>query len=280
MISLSTVGQTGPLRDVRTLGFSLAGLSGILDLVGYEGERAMGSMIPYPDPVAGALGAFAVLAALRYRNRTGKGQYIDLSQTQAIATMLGYPIMDYIMNRRKADRMGNKHRWAAPHGCYRCKGEDKWVSIATTTEAEWHGLCRAMGEPEWSKHDRFKDMHSRKLNEHEMDRHIEAWTAKLDHYDIMFRLQREGVPCAATLNPIDLENDPHLRSRGQWERIRYPLTGEEEVIPGVHWHLGRSLGGVYRPAPCLGGDNSYIFCGLLGLSQEEIKALEERRVIY
>jgi benzylsuccinate CoA-transferase BbsF subunit len=280
MISLSAAGQAGPLRDVRTLGFSLAALSGILDLVGYKDEGAMGSMIPYPDPVAGALGAFAVLAAVRYRNRTGKGQYIDLSQWQTIATVLGYPMMDYMINGRSASRMGNKHRMLAPHGCYRCKGEDKWVSIVTTREEEWQGLCRAMGDPEWSKQERFKDMYSRKMNETELDRRIEEWTLKFDHYEVMFHLQREGVPCAATLDPTELENDAHLCARGQWTRMRYPVTGEEELIPGIHWHFSRSAGSIRRPAPCLGGDNEYVFGELLGLSKEEIKALERQQVIY
>ena len=280
MISISTAGQTGPLRDVRTLGFSLAGLAGIQGLVGYKDEGAMGSMIPYPDPVAGTLGAFAVLAALRYRNRTGTGQYIDLSQMQTISTMLGYPMMDYIMNRRKARRMGNKHRWAAPHNCYRCKGEDKWVSIAVTSEDEWHALCRAMGGPEWSKDQKFKDMHNRKLNEDELDRHIEEWTSGLEHYDAMFRLQREGVAATATLDAGEMEQDPHFRSRGQFERTKYPPTGEEEIMPGIHWRLGRSPGGIYRPAPRLGGDHDYVFGELLGMTRDEVKALEESGAIH
>lgn len=280
MISLSAAGQTGPLRDVRTLGFSLAALSGILDLVGYKGERAMGSMIPYPDPVAGALGAFAVLAAIHFRNRTGRGQYIDLSQWQSIAAILGYPIMDYIINGRNATRMGNKHRTLAPHRCYRCKGEDRWVSISVTNEEEWRGLCRAMGEPEWSRQEKFRDMRSRKAHEEELDRYIEEWTTVLDHYEVMFRLQQEGVPCAATLDPVELENDAHLRSRGQWTRIRYPFTNDEEVIPGIHWHLGRTPGAIYRHAPRLGGDNRYVFQDLLGLHEGEIQALEQQRVVY
>lgn len=280
MISLAATGQTGPLRDVRTLGFSLAGLSGLQGLVGYRDEGAMGSMIPYPDPVAGALGAFAVLAALRYRNRTGNGQYIDLSQIQAIASILGYPMMDYILNGRSPRRMGNGHRRAAPHGCYRCKGNDSWVSIAVTTEEEWRALCRAMGQPEWSNDPKFRDMHHRKLHENELDRNIEAWTSGLDHYDVMFRLQRKGVAAAATLDPAELEYDPHLRSRGLFERAKYPVTGEEEVIPGIHWKLGRSTGGIYRPAPRLGEDNDYVFRELLCMSKSETAALEEQEVIY
>jgi benzylsuccinate CoA-transferase BbsF subunit len=280
MIALSATGQTGPLRDAVTYGFSLAGLAGILSLVGYENEGAMGSMIPYPDPVAAGWGAFAVLAAIRYRNRSGKGQYIDLSQTQCIAAMLGYPIMDYFMNRRDAGRMGNRHHHMAPHNCYRCKGSDKWVSIAVNSEEEWRALCRAMGNPEWSKYPTFKDMRSRKLNEDDLDRHIEAWTSGLDHYDVMFRLQRQGVAATATLGALELEQDPHFRSRGLYERVKYPATGEEEVMPGIHWKLGRSTGGIYRPAPRLGGDNDYVFGQLLHMSKSEISALEEKEVIY
>ncbi len=280
MISLSAAGQTGPLRNTMTYGPSLGGLAGIEALVGYYNEGSHGTQMAYCDPVAGAFGAFAVLAALRCRARTGKGQYIDLAQMQAVATMLGYPLMEYIMNKRNLPCLGNRHRWAAPHGCYRCRGDDSWISIAVTSEEEWQGLCRAMGDPEWTRDERFKDTHARKLNEDELDRHVEEWTSGLEHYDAMFRLQRAGVAGVATLNSLEIMSDPHMVSRGDWVQTKYTPTGDDELIPGVHWKLSRSVGGYYRHAPLLGGDRDYVLGELLGLGQNKIAALEEKGAIY
>jgi benzylsuccinate CoA-transferase BbsF subunit len=234
----------------------------------------------YCDPVAGAFGAFALLAALRCRARTGQGQYIDLAQMQAAASTLGYPLMEYIMNKRNLPCTGNRHRWAAPHGCYRCQGNDSWISIAVTTEEEWQALCAAMGNPAWSSDERFQDMQSRKRNEDELDGHIEEWTSKQEHYDAMFRLQEAGVSGIATLNSLEAMNDAHMVSRGNWVQTNYTPTGDDELIPGVHWKLSRSTGGFYRHAPLLGGDRDYVLGELLGIGRSEMAALEERGVFY
>ncbi|MFC2059252.1 CaiB/BaiF CoA transferase family protein [Chloroflexota bacterium] len=277
MLSVTAAGQWGPLRDIVTYGTALGGLTGMETLVGYKDDRPLGSQRDQLDPLGAVFGAFILLAALRYRNRTGKGQHIDLSQWEAGVTTMGYSMMDWILNKRNAGRIGNKHRWSAPHGCYRCQGDDKWVSIAVTNEREWQGLCQALGNPKWAQDKRFKDMHNRKQNEDELDHCIEECTSKLDQYDVMYRLQRNGVAAAPSLDTIDIANGPHYKARDVWAR---PITDENQIIAGVQWKLSRSTGGIYRAAPPLGRDRDYVFCELLGMTRAEIAMLDQQGIFY
>ncbi|MFC1926295.1 CaiB/BaiF CoA transferase family protein [Chloroflexota bacterium] len=281
MISLSAAGQWGALRDIMTYGPSLGGLAGVETLVGYEDNMPLGSHRDATDPMAAVFAGFAVMAALRYKNRTGKGQHIDMSQWEAGATTIGYPLMDWIMNKRNPRLMGDKHPWAAPHGCYRCLGDDKWVSISVTKEEEWNGLCRAAGNPEWAQDERFGDMRSRKLNEKELDSLIEGWTTGLAPYDAMFCLQAQGVPSAATLNTMETPKDPHFISRHLWTTVLpdNKLEVDDAIMENPYWKLSRTPGAPYRPAPTLGRDQNYVLGELLGMHQDEIAELNKKGVL-
>jgi crotonobetainyl-CoA:carnitine CoA-transferase CaiB-like acyl-CoA transferase len=128
MLSMPGFGTTGPLRNYVTFGPNVEMVSGMPTISGYrDGEPMMTGYMA--DPAAGLMGAVAVMTALQYRRRTGKGQHIDLSQMEAITTFMGGAIMDYVMNERFQPRRGNRHPSLAPHGVYRCKGEDEWVTI-------------------------------------------------------------------------------------------------------------------------------------------------------
>ncbi|MFC2058609.1 CaiB/BaiF CoA transferase family protein [Chloroflexota bacterium] len=282
MISLSAAGQWGPLRDIMTYGPSLGGLAGLESVVGYDDNVPIGSHRDATDPLAAVLAAYAVLVAIRHRNRTGKGQYIDLSQWEASTCTQAYILMDWIMNKRNSKLIGNKHYQFAPCGCYRCRGEDKWVAIAVATQEHWLGFCRTLGDPEWTRDERFKDMRGRKLNEKELDRWIESWTSELEQYDVMTRLQMNGVPSAATLDTLQALRDPHFNSRELWTvpAAGNKLADEEGVIESPYWRLSRTQGGVYRAAPTLGRDQEYVLAELMGMSQAEITDLGKRGILY
>ena len=148
MVSLSGYGQTGPWRDFTAYGMGLEPASGISSLTGYRDGPPLRTGISFTDPYSGVVGAGAVLSALHYRRRTGKGQYIDLSEHESAVPVTGFALMDYALNGRMEPRMGNRSHWYAPQGCYRCKGEDNWIAITVRDDAEWECLlprCRSSG---------------------------------------------------------------------------------------------------------------------------------------
>ena len=280
MLSMSSVGQYGPLRDISTYASSLSSLAGMEGLVGYYGERVLGMMTTgYADPNAAVYGALAVLAALRYRNRTGRGQYIDMSQLEATVSLMGEAVMDYAMNRRVPGPTGNRHPTLAPHGNYPCRGGDKWVSIAVGSDEEWRGLCRALGEPPWAYDERFSDGFGRLRHREELDHLISAWTVNLTHYEATEALQREGVAAAPVLNIEEQYFDKHFQERQTFVECHHPRVGMETIY-GIPWRLGGTPGEVRRHAPLLGEHNRYVFGELLGIPEPELARLMEQKVIY
>ena len=161
-------------------------------------------------------GVVGILAALNYRNKTGKGQHVDVAQSEGVTTLIPEVIMEYVMNGRIRPRMGNRDEIMAPHGCYPCKGEDKWVAIAVGTDEEWDAMCRVMGNPEWSKDERFSDQFSRWQNQDELNKLIAGWTKDFTHYEVMHKLQKAGVAAGASLNIEELINDPHVQEAGRY----------------------------------------------------------------
>jgi len=278
MLSSSAVGGTGPERFYGGFAPSFAALGGVAELTGYaDGEpHAMSGRI---DLMSAFTASFAMLAALNHRQRTGEGQHIDLSSTETVAVFVGDALMDYTMNKRIQRRKGNKDDIMAPHNCYRCKGDDKWVSIAIGTDAEWRSFCDAIGNPDWTRDERFADAYSRKGNEDELDRLVSQWTMEHTHYEVMEILQRAGVACGPSANPAEIATDPHLKERDFFVEIDHPEMGK-----GVYGRLPLRIDGAhignYSPAPLLGEHNGYVFGELLGIPQGEIDRLIEEETIY
>ena len=278
MMSLSGYGQTGPHRVFTSLGTVIEATSGITQLTGYQGGPPLKTGISYGDPTTGIMGAGLVLAALCHRKKTGEGTHIDLSMHEVGVSFVGETIMDYVMNGRITERMENRHAVMAPHGCYRCKGEDDWISIAVGSEDEWAALCRAMDEPAWTREEKFSDPLKRWRNQEDLDRHIEAWTSRLDHIEAMKILQEAGVAAGAVLNNKELLFDPHLDERGFIEVIDHPTVGKRPHA-GMMFKLSKTPGKVRMPAPALGEHNAFILKDLLGLDDDELHRLEEEEVI-
>ena len=280
MLSMPAAGLSGPLRDVRTYGMSLTSLTGLDSVTGYLDGPPVPMENAFSDPYNGVFGAFAVLAALSYRRRTGKGQHIDFSQQEAIMQMAAPPFMDYVMNGRIAKPIGNRHprQAGAPHGVFPCAGEDRWVSIAVVTDDEWRGLVAAMGEPEWALGEAIASAAGRLERIDALHEQLAAWTAGFDDHELAERLQKHGVAAAPVLNVADLLNDPHYKARGTFIEVRHPL-GFRETIYGAYVKTSRTEADV-RPGPAIGQDNDHVFRELLGLSEERYRTLIEEQVIY
>ncbi|MBI2847051.1 MAG: CoA transferase [Chloroflexi bacterium] len=277
MISMPGFGMTGPRKDWLAWGSTLDCHSGLAQLTGYIGGPPHRMATAYGDPVAGIFAVMAVLMALNYRSRTGKGQYIDLAHSEALVHLIGEAVMEYTMNKRTLPRMGNRHPYMAPHGCYRCKGHDKWVVIAVRNDAEWRSLCQAMGGPDWCLDDRFASALERWKSQDELDRRIGEWTSTLSHYEVMRLLQEVKVPCGAVFNPKELLLNSHLKERGFFQVVEHPEVGGRPVH-GPGFFLSKTPVSVKRHAPLFGQDNDYVFQGLLGLTAEEVAELERENV--
>ncbi len=278
MISLSGYGQDGPWRDFSGYGMGLEPAAGLSSITGYAGGDPLRTGISFTDPYSGIVGAGAVLSALHYRRRTGKGQYIDLSEQEAAMPVVGYALMDYAMNNREPRRIGNRSHWYAPQGCYPCSGTDNWLVLTVADDDEWRAFCEATGNPEWASDERFADLASRREHHDALDELIAGWTREQDQYEAMHLLQKAGVTAAAVLNPKQALLDPHLRERGFFDRVET----EQGPRPVPH-QVGAKFSAFEmrsaQPAPKLGEHNREVLQGLLGMSEEELSGLEESKVI-
>lgn len=278
MASLSACGGTGPERHYVGYAMTFGPLSGTSYATGYK-DGPPTEFRASMDLGVGTTVFFALLAALRHRQRTGEGQHIDISAREAMSCLVGDIFMDYTMNGRIRPRMGNHDEVMAPHNCYPCQGEDRWVSIAIATEEEWQAFCRAIGEPEWSREERFSDPLSRWENQEELDQLIGEWTRQYTDYEVMELLQRAGVAAMPSLNSQELYTDPHIRERGCFLEMDDPEEGKL-VVMGAPWKLSATPPLVQRLGPSLGRHNEYILGELMGLPQREIQQLVEDKVVY
>ena len=277
MLSSSVSGQTGPDRQRPGYAPMFSALAGFGSLTGYEDGPPTEVRITI-DFLSAVTSCFAILAALLYRQRTGVGQYIDVSSREAVACLVGEAFMDYSMNKRVVSRTGNRDDIMAPHNCYRCKGEDEWISIAIATESEWEDFCKAIGNPEWTKEARFREPYRRWQNQEELDRLVEGWTTNYDHYEVMHALQRVGIAAAPSFSGKDIYTDPHLAQREFSQVIQHPIIGLRSMI-APPWKFSETPPIVKRHGPLLGEHNDYIYGELLGLSRQQIEKLEEEGVI-
>ncbi len=278
MCRMPGYGLSGPYREFVSFGTNLDPASGMASLMGYPGEEVHMSGNAYPDPVAGLHAAAAILTALYHRRRTGKGQGIDLSQAESATCVIGEAVLGYAVNGKIPRNRGNRHPEYAPQGCYPCKGEDKWVMIAVTTEAQWSAFCRAMDISDLADDPNYSTAGLRVKNQDELDKRISTWTLNYAHYEIMERLQKVGVPAGAVLNAAELSADPHLAERDFFWEIEHPRAGRHQYC-GLPIRFSGTPPCPRRPAPLLGQHNRLVLSGILGLSDEEIDGLEQKGII-
>ncbi|MFA5056045.1 MAG: CoA transferase [Dehalococcoidia bacterium] len=277
MISISAYGQDGPYRDCVSYGEGIEAMSGLSKLTAYPDGAPLKPGVAYADAAAGLHAAFAIMAALRYRQNKGVGQYIDLSMREALTPLLGEACMDYQMNHRPVRPIGNQHPKIAPHGCYRAKGNDKWIAIAIESDGEWQALREAMGDTTWSRDGKFDTNDGRLAHRDELDELIGNWTSACDNIELAEILQSHGIKAGAVLDAAELVNDPHLKERGFFTEIEHPEAGKH-ILPGISWKMSHTHGRIERPAPCFGEHNRYVLGELLGMSEADIEELAQAGV--
>ncbi len=278
MLSMSTMGNTGPWRDYVGFGPTIHAFSGMTHLTSFPGKPPTGLGFAYADHIAGMVAILALLSALEYRYRTGEGQYIDVSQGEMMASLLGDTILDYTVTGKLPEPVGNRSTEAAPHDVYRCRGDDRWCAIAVSTDEEWRGFCRALGNLAWTEDSRFSTLSRRLENAGELDRRVEEWTRGRTAEEVMALLQQEGVAAGVVQDASDLANDLQLRARGFFVELDHPDLGKT-ISDAVPIKLSDTPARYNRAAPISGQDNDYVYRKLLRLSKNEMAGLRKRGVI-
>jgi crotonobetainyl-CoA:carnitine CoA-transferase CaiB-like acyl-CoA transferase len=280
MASISGMGQTGPWKDYVAYGPTLQALSGLTYLSSFSEEEPLGLGYAHADSISGLYAAFAVLAALEYRDRTGQGQYIDLSEYEAICTMMGPALLDVAVHHEPMKPQGNQSadRPAVPYGCYKCLGADRWCVIAAFDETEWNALCVTLGNPAWAKDDRFFSLANRMENRQALDELLGRQTAMHPADELVARLQAAGVPSGIVQNAEDLAHDPHLRARDFFISLDHPVLGQA-LTDSSPIRFKDPPARDWKAAPLLGEDNRYVYMDLLGFTEEEFAAYLDKGII-
>ena len=280
LISASGFGRTGLMKDEPAYAPVIDGFSGYSYVNGYpDGEPAEAGARGFSDSIAAYQGVFALMAALYHRSKTGEGQFLDLSMSEADVALGPEALIEYAVTGRVQGRLGNSDKHLSPHNVYRCLGNDRWVAIACSNDKEWQGLCKTMGNPEWTRDRKFSDAAGRRAHKDELDVLIETWTLKHDHQEMMKILQAAGVMAGASFKVEEFCEDPHIKERGFLVDIEYP---DKSVIrrSALPFNLSGSGKGNYTHPPEAGENNQYVFGTIMGLSPEKIKELEKEQVIY
>ncbi|HEX9595712.1 MAG TPA: CoA transferase [Anaerolineales bacterium] len=279
MASISGYGQTGPQRKYMAYGPAMPPLAGLSSLTGYEGGPPQEVGMAYGDPTSGIHAAAAICAALAARQRTGHGQHIDVSLWEAVAALVPEGWMDHAMNGVQPPRRGNCDPWMAPHNCFRCAGEDEWVTIACGADDEWRALCQAIGQPRLADDARFCTMQARKANEEALEHILSAWTTTQEKWEVTHILQAVGVAAFPSMSGKDLIEDRHLNARGFFTQLAHPEVGVRTHM-GMPWLLTQGPNGVRTPAPLLGQHTDQVMHEVLGYAAQEIARLKEEQILY
>lgn len=269
----SAFGRSGPQQDFIGFGFGIAAAAGVNALTGFPGDAPVG---------AGALPDFtcnpnhlvaAILAALAYRSRTGQGQIVDLSQQESTICFLGTALLRYQVNGEDSVPSKNRAPDLAPHGVYRCAGEDRWIALAIEDDAGWQRFCKATGRPGLGADPRFLTLADRKANEDALDEVVSAWTTLGDAFDLAEIMQAYGIAAAPVQTNLDIVfEDEHLKARRYHWTVEH-LEAGVRLADGYPFRLEGCEPAVHQPAPRLGEHNDLILSDLLGKSEEEISAL-------
>ena len=278
MVSLSSNGQTGP--EARYAGYApmFAALGGLGYLTGYpdgppvELRHAM-------DHTGGMMAAFSAVAALCAHRNHQVGQRADVAVRDIATAFMGHALMDTAMNDRDAQRMGNRDDAMAPHGVFPCLGDDQWITIAVADDEEWGALKAAMGNPVWAESDDYGDAFQRWQHQDALETRLSEWTAAHEAFELTAQLQDAGIAAFPSLSADQLMEDPHLSARGVFPLITDPTRGEQRAV-APPWRLSETPTDPLRWTPELGQDNHEVFCGLLGMAESELAALQQAQIVW
>jgi len=278
MIRSTMQGHTGPRKMLTGYGLHLVSLSGFTALMGWPDRSPAVPYGAYTDFVAPRFNVASIVAALLHRRRTGKGQYLDVSQHEAGIQFIASSILDYQANGRDLQRRGNRDDTGVPHGVYPTKGDDNWIAISIFTNDQWHELSQLIEDKALMESEELSTFEGRKRNEDELDRKISQWTINYDNSTLMEMLQAKGIPAGVVLNGEGVHNDPHLKFRNHYWRLKHAVIGEHTYdAPG--FRFSKTPAHPSMAGPSIGEHNDHVYTKILGFSDEEFVTLMAEGVI-
>lgn len=278
LLSMPAFGSTGPWADFRAYGSTVEHASGLPHLNGFAQDPPTMQHVAYGDAMGGLTGASALLTALRHQAATGEGQFVDLSQVEALQTLACHGVLEFAVSGRSPARLGNRSERFAPHGVYPClateEEADAWVVIQIFEEPQWHAL-QQLASPVL---DDFGDRADRLSRNDELDEALAKWTKPQQGRELMYLLQSNGVPAAVTNSAATLLHDDQLNARGFWQYRDRAVVGRQPN-PSAPYRKGAQPIEITTPAPTLGQHNHEVLQGILGLSDAELARLVQLGVI-
>jgi crotonobetainyl-CoA:carnitine CoA-transferase CaiB-like acyl-CoA transferase len=279
MISMPSFGSDGPECEARGYGNTVEAMSGVTGQMGYhDSEQRYTLSNALGDPVAGLHGTFALLAALHERQRTGRGQWIELAQVEALIPFMTNAMLEYQFAGEVPRPRGNRHPEHAPHGIYRTAGEEAWIAIACESDQHWKNLTAALSLDHLANDQRFADASSRKANEDALDAELSRAIAESDIDDCIQRLRKAGVLVASVNSAPAVMGDSQLQSRDYFVAIDRAVVGTH-LYPGAVANLPHTPLRDDVPAPLLGEHNRDVFRDVLSMDEAEIVELEDAGII-
>jgi crotonobetainyl-CoA:carnitine CoA-transferase CaiB-like acyl-CoA transferase len=279
MLSMPSFGYGGPETNSRGYGNTVEAMAGVTTLNRYhDSEQPYTLSNALGDPVSGLTGAFAVLAALHERERTGRGQWVELAQVEGAIPLLAEPMIDLQVTGVAPRAHGNRHPEHAPHGLYRCAGDDNWIAISAATDDQWRTIAATLGRTDLADDPRFADALARKTNEDALDAELGRALAALSPEEAVATLTTAGVCAAPVKSSPAVLGDAQLQERGYFIAIDRAVSGTH-LYPGAVARLAETPLNAALPAPLLGEHNSSVFANVLGMRPEEIAELEAAGVI-
>ena len=283
------LGGIGPYYTYKSYGILVQHMGGVSLMSGEEGEPPATINTSYSDYHTGVFQPVAIMGALLRRRLTGLPATMESSIFKSGAVTAGPAILDFQSSGRMPQRMGNRDPFAAPHGVYRCQGDDRWCAIAVQTEEQWAAFCRAIGNPDWCSEDSFSSLGSRLANQERLDELVGQWTASRTAEDVMTQLQEAGVPASLVSQGKDLYESAHLKAREFYRPTPFYLAERDK--PAYEWESREAIASIPPPklseSPMefghysnIGGDNDYVFKELLGMSQSEIDRCTGNQSLY
>jgi len=285
-ISMSGLGHTGPRSNYVSYGPTLQALSGYTMLMADENGAPAGYGYSYADMCGGYTGALAALIALWNRKRTGRGQFVDLSQFEAVTAVVGTSLLDIEVNRREQEPFGytSQEGPAAPHGVFKCRpraeDDDRWLAISVHSQTEWDRFVAAIGNPAWTSDPRFQTLYLRIRNREELDAYVSRWTVEQNAEDAMNTLQRARVAAGLVANGIDIcQRDPQLKERGFWPSVK-SMGDKTTHVTGIPFKISSGSGSVRSAGPEVGENGGYVLREILGLGSAECEELISAGVVW
>ncbi len=270
-------GHTGAMASQPGFGQTVTSLTGFYGITGWPDRKSVPISSFYTDHLSPPFGGLALIAAIDYQRRTGKGQCLDQAQVETGINYLAPVILDYTVNGRELALTGNSSTSASPYGAYRCQGDERWVGIGVFTDEEWNSFCRVIGNPAWTEDARFTTLDGRVKNSQELDRLVEEWTINYPPEKVMMMLQEAGVAAGLVSNAQDSEADPQFKEYDFFRELDHPYMGKLNFYHPPGFTLSEATAELHRPT-LLGEYTEYLCAEILGIPDEEFVQLMQEGV--